>query len=227
VRSPAKENIELEAEMRIKSVATLLAFLCVSLVSFAQQRPRLPGESWVQAFNGQDLSGWVKVGKEKWEVEDGVIHGQGTSEEYGYLRTEKKYKNFHMFLRFKCLADGNSGVYFHTDFEPGTVDVSQGRQFEIDRKIGRHTGGIYGDGRGWQAWPAPEFEPLVRPDDWNEMLLQVEENRYICYLNGVEVLDFTNPKPGASDGYIALQLHSGGLGNMMFKDIFIRDLDAD
>jgi hypothetical protein len=188
------------------------------------QRPRLPGESWVALFDGTDLSHWVKVGKEKWEVEDGVIHGQGITDEYGYLRTKLKYKDFHMFLRFKCLADGNSGVYFHTDFTPGTVDVSQGRQFEIDRKIGRHTGGVYGDGRGWMAWPAPEFEPLVRPHDWNEFLLKVEGNRYVCYLNGIKVLDFTNPKPGASDGYIALQLHSGGLGDMMFKDIWVRDL---
>ena len=104
------------------------------------------------------------------------------------------------------------------------MDVSQGRQFEIDRKVGNHTGGIYGDGRGWMAWPAPEFEPLIRSNDWNEMLMKVEGRRYICYLNGVKILDFTNPKPLASIGYIALQLHSGGEGNMMFKDIFIRDL---
>jgi hypothetical protein len=58
------------------------------------------------------------------------------------------------------------------------------------------------------------------------MLLKVEGNRYVCYLNGIQVLDFTNPRPEAADGYIALQLHSGGLGNMMFKDIYVRDLNA-
>lgn len=188
----------------------------------AQQRP--PGSGWEPLFNGKDLSGWVEVGREKWTVEDGVIHGQGVTEEYGYLRTEKRYRDFHLFLRFKCLAGGNSGVYFHADFKPGTVEISQGRQFEIDRKVGNHTGGIYGDGLGWLAWPAPEFEPLIRSDDWNEFLLIVEGNRHICYLNGVKVLDFTNPHPGAREGYIALQLHSGGEGNMLFKDIYIRDL---
>ncbi len=202
-------------------------FFLVSVYGQRPQRPPLPGESWVKLFTGKDLTNWVKVGQEKWEVTaDGEIHGEGVTSAYGYLRTEKKYKNFHMFLRFKCLADGNSGVYFHTDFKPGTVDVSQGRQFEIDRTIGHHSGGVYGDNRGWEAWPAPEFEPLIRPTDWNEMLLKVEGNRYVCYLNGVQVLDFTNPKPEVSDGYIALQLHSGGLGNMMFKDIYVRDLDA-
>ena len=116
-----------------------LCLLClVSVYGQRPQRPRLPGESWEQLFNGKDLSGWVNVGQEKWEVTaDGEIHGQGITNQYGYLRTEKKYKSFHLFLRFKCLADGNSGVYFHTDFKPGTVDVSQGRQFEIDRCAAR------------------------------------------------------------------------------------------
>lgn len=191
----------------------------------AQRAPaKLPGESWQMLFNGNDLSGWVEVGKEKWEVVDGVIHGKGVTDQYGYLRTAKRYSSFQLFLRFKCLADGNSGVYFHADFKPGTVDISQGRQFEIDRSIGHHTGGIYGDGRGWEVWPAVEYEPLIRPTDWNEMLMKVEGNRYICILNGIQILDYTNPKPQVNDGYIALQLHSGGLGNMMFKDIYLLDL---
>ena len=49
-------------------------------------------------------------------------------------------------------------------------------------------------------------------------------NRYISYLNGTLMVDFTDPTPKSFDGYISLQLHSGGLGNMRFKDIYIRDL---
>ena len=45
-------------------------------------------------------------------------------------------------------------------------------------------------------------------------------------LNGIQILDFTDPAPKSSDGYIALQLHSGGLGNMRFKDIIVRDLSV-
>ena len=43
-------------------------------------------------------------------------------------------------------------------------------------------------------------------------------------LNGVPMIDFTDPKPKSFDGPIALQLHSGGEGDMMFKEIYIRDL---
>ena len=64
----------------------------------------------------------------------------------------------------------------------------------------------------------------MRQDDWNEYLLKVEGNRYISRLNGVLMVDFTDPKPKSLDGGISLQLHSGGSGNMRFKDILIRDL---
>ena len=65
---------------------------------------------------------------------------------------------------------------------------------------------------------------MVRQSDWNDYLLKVEGNRYVARLNGVLMIDFTDPKPRAFDGGIALQLHSGGKGDMRFKDIYIRDL---
>jgi hypothetical protein len=74
------------------------------------------------------------------------------------------------------------------------------------------------------VWPAPENETVVRKGEWNEYLLKVEGNRYVARLNGVQMIDFTDPSPKSSDGGIALQLHSGGQGNMKFKDIWIRDL---
>lgn len=219
-----------------RSVSFASTLLCAALAlstsvssAFAQpprNRAPLPNEQWVQLFNGKDLAGWVEVGQEKWTIENGAIHGVGVTKEYGYLRTEKKYKDFWLSLRFKADADGNSGIYFHTEFKPGTVDVASGKQFEIDRVPNHHTGGLYGDGRNWFAWPSPEYEHVIRPTDWNDMLVKVEGNHMVCILNGIEILNFTDPSPRSSDGYIALQLHSGGLGNMWFKDIYVRDLSA-
>ena len=85
------------------------------------------------------------------------------------------------------------------------------------------TAEFYLPGEGWVAWPAPELETVIKPYDWNDMLIMVEGNRYRTYLNGVQMLDFTYPSPGATEGVIALQLHSGGEGRMRFKDIQIRD----
>jgi len=57
-----------------------------------------------------------------------------------------------------------------------------------------------------------------------EYLLKVEGNHYVARLNGVVMVDFTDPTPKSFDGGIALQLHSGGQGNMRFREIYIRDL---
>jgi hypothetical protein len=201
-------------------------FLILTPLLAAQQRPA-PGADWIPLFNGEDLSGWVEVGEEKWTVEDGAIHGIALTDEYGYLRTDRRYTDFHLGLRFKCEGGGNSGLFFHVDFKPGTPDVSEGLQFEIDCTVNQHTGGVYDNERRWIVWPAPENETVVRQNDWNEMQVRVEGNRYVARLNGVEMIDYTDPKPSSSDGYIALQLHSGGAGDMRFKDIYIRDLGPE
>ncbi|MBA3974878.1 MAG: DUF1080 domain-containing protein [Candidatus Solibacter sp.] len=205
----------------------LLASLLLLSVAFAQRPsgPRPPGEDWVQLYNGKDIAGWKNVGNEQWVVlPDGVLQGKTLTKGYGYLETDKDYKDFTVSLRFKCVGTGNSGVYFHTRFKPGTADVSQGAQVEIDCTIGRHTGGVYGFGRAWIVWPSPDKETVVRQNDWNEMTVTIIGNRYISYLNGVQMIDFTDPRAPFLDGTIALQLHSGGEGHMLFKDIWVRDL---
>jgi hypothetical protein len=200
-------------------VLSLTAQPFAALTGAAQSR----GE-WKSLFNGTDLTGWTNIGNQKWEVENGTLHGLAVTQDYGYLQTDKSYKDFQLALRFKCEGDGNSGVFFHVRFKEGTAGVTKGPQFEIDCTLGRHTGGVYEQKRHWIVWPSPENESVVRRDDWNDYLLTVEGNHYTSRLNGVLMIDYTDPMPESDDGPLALQLHSGGRGNMRFKDIIIRDL---
>ena len=59
----------------MKMIRTFVLLLTVTPVLAQASRLILPGEQWVRLFNGKHLTGWVKVGNEKWEVEDGAIHG--------------------------------------------------------------------------------------------------------------------------------------------------------
>src|SRR5262249_52150330 len=157
--------------MRIGLLLGLIAVIAAAVVVGQTPRNRAPypNEQWVSLLNGKDLSGWHEVGNEKWGVEpEGVVHGRAVTKQYGYLETAKHYKDFHLAMRFKCVGDGNSGVFFHTRFKAGTADVSQGLQFEIDPTPNHHTGGLYGDGRNWIVWPSPENEYVLRQQDWNE-----------------------------------------------------------
>jgi len=189
-----------------------------------------PGPEWVPLFNGKDLTGWRIIGKERWVVENGTIYGESvTLHGDGFLTTEKTYKDFDAYFEFRCESPTNSGFFFHSSIEE---DISKIRfiQVEIDNRIGRHTGGLHGDAislkdsKGWIVWPAPENETVIRPHDWNEMLVQVHGNRIRTRLNGVQMIDFTYPNPRNTDGVIALQLHPGGGAKMRFRNLWIRDL---
>ncbi len=207
--------------MRLVTLALAASFL-------AQAQSAAPGivegSDWTALFNGKDLSGWVNVGREKWEIDNGTIHGSAVSHDYGYLRTEKDYADFDLSMRFECVTLGNSGLFYRARFKPGTTEIVQGPQFEIDCTIGRHTGGVYDVGRQWLVWPAAENETVVRQGAWNEYLVTVHGNHYTSRLNGVPMVDYTDPKRKGDTGSIALQLHAGGGAEMRFKDILIRDL---
>ena len=83
--------------MRLIACRSMLAFStgCLLSIPIAVPKPiaaqhqenarRSPSEQWVQLFNGKDLTNRVEVGKEKWTIEDGAIHGLGVTNAYGYL----------------------------------------------------------------------------------------------------------------------------------------------
>lgn len=186
-----------------------------------------PVESgWVSLFNGKDLSGWKNYGDERWMAEDGTIVGESTAGKYGYLVTEKTNRDFVLRLRFKCEAQGNSGVFFHsriTGNSPKTGPDFQGMQVEVDPT--RHTGGLYeSGGRGWIAVPTPEGERAIKPADWNDLEVAVEGRHVVTRLNGVQIVDTWDTSPRFTDGAIALQIHTGGGVKVRWKDIAIQEL---
>jgi hypothetical protein len=201
----------------------LLCLLVPGSLAWAQT----PTEGrWTSLFDGKDLAGWYAYGAEKWVVEDGTILGESTVGKYGYLATEKTYGDFVLRARFKCETDGNSGLFIRsriTGESPATGPDIEGMQVEVDRT--RHTGGLYESaGRGWVALPSPVGERAIRPDDWNELEVAAEGRHIVTRLNGVQVVDFSDPAPRFTNGVIALQLHTGGGVKVRCKDIFIQEL---
>ena len=179
-------------------------------------------ESGTSLFNGKDLSGWKAYGTEKWYVEDGLLVCEsGPDQEYGYLATEKPYKNFELNLEFLQEADGNSGVFIRSTIEG--VKVS-GWQVEVAPK-GLHTGGVYESyGRGWLIKPEAAKEEVLKEGEWNKMKIVVNGDTLTSYLNGVEMVTITDDKIGAGEGSIALQIHSGGGIKVKWRNIEIKEL---
>ena len=176
----------------------------------------------VKLFNGKDLSGWKIYGTEKWYVDNGeLICESGPDKGYGYLATEKFYKNFDLTLEFKQEANGNSGVFFRSTIEGTKIS---GWQVEV-APPNHDTGGIYESyGRNWLVQIPDEKETILKPEQWNKMRIRVEGDHVQTFLNGESMVDFHDEKIGKGDGSIALQIHDGGGIKVRWKNLELKPL---
>lgn len=170
-------------------------------------------------FNGENLDGWTIYGTEKWYVENELlICESGPDKAYGYLGTNKHYKNFELTLEFKQEANGNSGIFIRS-----TVDGTKvsGWQVEV-APPGNDTGGVYESyGRGWLIKPAPEKDKALKMGEWNTMKIRLDGDTITSWLNGTEMIMLTDEKIGAGVGSIALQIHDGGGIKVKWRNIQI------
>lgn len=176
-----------------------------------------------ELFNGESLEGWSVYGTEKWYVEDGLlICESGPDEEYGYLGTDKHYKNFILDLDFKQEADGNSGVFIRSTVEGTTVS---GWQVEV-APPGAFTGGIYESyGRQWLIKPTLDKDKALKFGEWNHMKIKVDGKVVTSWVNGVEMVSIKDRIIGRGKGSVLLQIHSGGGIKVKWKNIEIEELD--
>lgn len=198
----------------MKKIIIIGLMLIIAQTSFAQKAKKL--------FNGKNLKGWVIYGTEKWYVEDGLLVSEsGPDKGYGYLGTKKDFDDFEIDLEFKQEANGNSGVFIRS-----TVDGTKvsGWQVEV-APPGSDTGGIYESyGRGWLIKPEPEKDKALKFGDWNKMKIVVKGENVTSYLNGVEMVNFSDSKIGEGEGGVLLQIHDGGGIKVYWRNIVLKKL---
>ena len=151
-----------------------------------------------------------------------LVCESGPDEEYGYLATRDYYDDFDLTLEFKQESDGNSGVFFRTHIEPGPT--TYGWQVEVAPK-GMDTGGIYeSNGRGWLIQIPDEKESILKEGEWNSMRVLVQGSNVKTWLNGQEMVDYTDEKIGQKQGRIALQIHDGGGIKVLWRNLKLKTL---
>lgn len=202
----------------------LTAFLFAALVLMTgnlSANPDKPGKP-IKLFNGKNLKGWVVHGTEKWYVANKeLICESGPDKGYGYLKTEKTYKDFDLTVDFLQESNGNSGVFIRSSVEGTKVS---GWQVEVAGP-NQDTGGIYESyGRGWIAKIPDEKEGFLKYGSWNTLRIRVEGGRVQTWLNGNPMVDLTDDKIGAATGSIALQIHDGGGIKVRWKNLLLTKL---
>lgn len=173
-------------------------------------------------FNGKNLDGWKIHGTEKWFSEDGeLVCESGPDKKYGYLATEQEFKDFILRLEFKQESNGNSGVFFRSSLDGTKIT---GWQVEVAPE-GNDSGGIYESyGRGWLYQIPDEKEHILKEGEWNEIVIKVEGDRVITWLNNEMMTDIRDEKIGAAVGVIALQIHDGGGVKVRWRNIYLKEL---
>jgi hypothetical protein len=72
------------------------------------------------------------------------------------------------------------------------------------------------------------FDKTMKLNDWNDVVIIARGNHIQHFLNGVQIIDFTDndPQLALKEGLIGLQLHAGKAMWAEFKDIRIKELEA-
>lgn len=198
----------------------LLLSLFLGLATTPQHA--IAADEGTSLFNGKDLTGWKVHGTEKWYVENGeLVCESGPDAAYGYLATEKQYKDFELTVDFKQSADGNSGIFFRSSLDGTNIT---GWQVEV-APPNKFSGGVYETGgRGWLIKPDAEAEKALKFGEWNTMKIRVVGGHVTSWLNGVQMIDLEDEKIAAATGSIALQIHSGGGIKVNWKNLKVKEV---
>ena len=194
--------------------------------------PKIPA-GFTPIFNGKDLTGW-HVSRTNhhgttpdYHVVNGVIVGtQNPRGKGGILLTDRKYKNFEVYIEVKPDWGCDSGLFLRSS------EAGEAYQVTLDYLPGGGMGGIYGErltgvsGAGAAAAKmTPEqraeaarqraavWQKAWKREAWNSVRARIEGDapHIMVWINDVLITDFrdtaNHAANGATDGMIAIQMH--------------------
>jgi len=198
---------------RISSVVILFAGLAVcGTIALADSSGGIPQGS-TSIFDGKDLNGWhvsqiMHHGTTpSVTVQDGMIvlaqkpYGQG-----GLLLSDKKYKNFELYVEAKPDYGCNGGIFFRSNEE--------GMAYQIELIGGAARGDLLGElVRLGTNVKASDIDKVWKNNDWNAFRLRVtgDAPHITLWVNGVQMWDVTEQKNdllnGRTAGMIGFEVH--------------------
>ena len=182
----------------------------------------------VSLYDGRSLDGWRKVGGgATYEATPEGIVGRVGPGANTFLRTDRTYRNFILTLDFQLRVPGNSGVQFRAHQKPAEDGNGRvyGYQCEIDPSDRAWSAGIYDEARrGWLAdlKDNQAAREAFRADGWNRYVIFANGPFLKTYVNGVAAADLVDPAD--AEGFVALQVHSGQQGEIVWKNIMLYEL---
>jgi hypothetical protein len=191
------------------------------------------GSKVLSLTDGRTFAGWQGDSNKTWRIENGAFVGGSLTAKVPrneFLRSDRSYTNF--VLRLKCKVVGtaaggciNGGVPVRS--QPATNPSNEMVGYQCDMGEG-WWGALYDETRRNKVLIKPDakaVEKAVKTDDWNDYVIRCEGKRIKTSLNGVEMIDYTEPDDSIPQfGFLGLQVHSGGPAEAYYKDVTIEEL---
>lgn len=184
---------------------------------------------FVSLFDGKTLDGWKKSEEnpDSLRVEDGKIVIDGERAHLFYDGELAPLKNFHFIAEVMTTPGSNSGIYFHTKYQPsGWPKYGYECQVNVTHGDPKRTSSLYG--------VENIAAPPVKDNEWYRQEIIVEGRRIRLILNGETMVDYTEPENKApeskdferrlSEGTFALQAHDPK-SKVYFRNLRVKPLD--
>lgn len=210
----------------------------------AQQTVTAETESVRQASSDSDqgfepifdgtLNGW-KVSQENsdsWKVVDGSLQCGGPRAHLYYDGPIQPLENFHFVGEVKTSPGANSGIYFHTRYQPtGWPKYGYECQVNVSQSDPKKTSSLY----AVENISAEQLAAAgVKDNHWYTQEIIVRDRRIILKVNGRVMVDYTEPENKAAfdenferrlgRGTFALQAHDPD-SVVSFRNLKVKPLD--
>ena len=201
------------------------------LVAEEGAKPQADKDGFYSLFDGKTLDGWkVNEKPEGFTVVDGaiVVNGERGHAFYAGPVANHDFKNFHFKADVMTFPKANSGIYFHTKYQPDGWPAAgfeaQVNNSQSDRK---RTGGLY-------SVKDVMDTPPVGDNEWFTYEIIVKGQDVKILINGKPTTEWTQPAdwtpPKGMEGRklgrgtFALQAHDPG-SKVMYKNIKVKPLE--
>jgi len=207
--------------------AVFLILVAGSLAGLPAAEPGQP----VPLSDGKSFAGWEGDAGKTWRVEAGAFVGGSLRVEVPrneFLATRRAYTNFVLRLEFKLVgSEGfvNAGVQFRSERVQDPPNEMRGYQADIGEGW---YGALYDESRRNKVLVAPKPDDVrraLKPSDWNEYVIRAEGRHIRMWINGVLMVDYTEPDTAIpQQGLIGLQIHGGGKAEVSYRGLTIEEL---
>jgi hypothetical protein len=183
-------------------------------------------EGFEPLFDGKSLAGWkANENAGSWKVENGALVCHGPRSHLFYVGPDAAapadFTNVHFKAEVMTKPGSNSGVFFHTAFQPEGWPA-QGYEMQVNNSQTDpvRTGSIYN--------VVKNFAAPAKDDTWFTQELVVQGKRVVVVVDGRVLFEFVEPEGVTgtrklSHGTFALQAHDPG-SEVHFRNIRVKRL---